>query len=185
MSGFDLTNLMPFYLDETDEQIAGLNEMLLKLEQAPGDQKALREAFRLVHSIKGSSSVMGFGAVKELTHHLETFFDEIRGGKRDLDRPFLDLCFRCLDALRDYHTDLRSRGQSDVDLTGLTALVIARLSGEDASPPLPRNRPCRCRCRLRKHRSRRSPSPTKPPRRRRPRPSSPLPSWRAVPASSA
>ncbi len=75
------------------------------------------------------------GAVKELTHHLETFFDEIRGGKRDLDRPFLDLCFRCLDALRDYHTDLRAQGQSAVDLTGLTALVIARLSGEAAPPP--------------------------------------------------
>ena len=134
-SGFDLANLMPFYLDETDEQIAGLNEMLLKLEQEPGDQKSLREAFRLVHSIKGSASVMGFGAVKELTHHLETFFDQIRSGKRDLDRAFLDLCFRCLDALRDYHTDLRANGQSAVDLTGLTELVIARLSGEAAAPP--------------------------------------------------
>lgn len=129
MSGFDLTGLMPFYLDETDEQIAGLNEMLLKLEEQPGDEKSLREAFRLVHSIKGSSTVMGFMPVKGLTHNLETFFDEIRSGKRDLDRSFLNLCFRCLDALRDFHTDLRAKGQSDVDLTGLTELVIASLGG--------------------------------------------------------
>ncbi len=137
MSGFDIESLMPFYLDETDEQIAGLNEMLLSLERTPGDEQVLREAFRMVHSIKGSSTVMGFGQVKELTHHLETFFDQIRSGKRALDRPFLDLCFRCLDALRDYHTDLRSRGQSEVDLTGLTALVVARLEGkeEEAEPP--------------------------------------------------
>ena len=56
MSGFDVENLLPFYLDETDEQIAGLNEMLLQLERSPADEKALREAFRLVHSVKGSAT---------------------------------------------------------------------------------------------------------------------------------
>src|SRR3954449_12955823 len=136
MSGFDLAGLLPFYLDETDEQIAGLNELLLQLERAPGDEKALREAFRLVHSLKGSSTVMGFDQVKDLTHHLETFFDRLRGGDRALDRPSLDLFFRCLDALRDYHADLRARGGSDIDLSGLTALVIGRLEepGADAEP---------------------------------------------------
>ncbi len=135
MSGFDLSELLPFYLDETDEQIVGLNELLLKLEQEPGDEKALREAFRLVHSVKGSSTVMGLLQVKELTHHLETFFDQIRAGQRALDRPFLDLCFRCLDALRDYHAELRAQGQCDMDLSGLTQLVIARLEGSEPEVP--------------------------------------------------
>src|SRR5689334_16724245 len=135
MSGFDVEGLMPFYLDETDEQISGLNEMLLQLEQAPGDEKALREAFRLVHSIKGSSTVMGFAQVKGLTHHLETFFERLRAGTRALDRPSLDLFFACLDALRDYHVDLRAKGQSDVDLSGLTARVVQRLEG--AADPAP------------------------------------------------
>ena len=31
--------------------------------------------------------VMGFGPVKDLTHHLEAFFDRLRCGKRTLDRP--------------------------------------------------------------------------------------------------
>lgn len=140
MSGFDLSELLPFYLDESDEQIAGLNEMLLTLEQAPGDEKALREAFRLAHSIKGGATVMGFTQVKELTHHLESFFDQIRSGQRSLDRPFLDLCFRCLDALRDYHADLRARGESGADLTGLAELLVARLEGkgvaEDVTAPV-------------------------------------------------
>jgi len=133
MSGFDLSELLPFYLDETDEQIASLNEMLLTLEQEPGDEKAMREAFRLAHSIKGGAAVMGFTQVKELTHHLESFFDQIRSGQRELDRPFLDLCFRCLDALRDYHADLRARGESSADLTGLAGLVVARLEGKAAA----------------------------------------------------
>src|SRR5262249_55920606 len=75
MSGFDVESLLPTYLDEVDEQISSLNETLLRLEQAPDDEKTLRDAFRLVHTVKGSSTMMGFGQVRDLTHHLETFFD--------------------------------------------------------------------------------------------------------------
>ena len=62
MSGFNLAELLPFYLDETDEHIAALNDALLRLEQDPTDVKALQEAFRMFHSIKGASVVMGFAA---------------------------------------------------------------------------------------------------------------------------
>ena len=156
MSGFDLAELLPFYLDETDEHIAALNDSLLRLEQDPTDAKALQEAFRMFHSIKGASVVMGFKPVNQLTHHLESLFEELRSKKRSLDRPILDLTFRCLDELRDYHRDLRAKGESGVDLSGLVTQVIdylhATTSGGEqvvsgtalaqpmkASPPLPKN----------------------------------------------
>ena len=124
MSGFNIAELLPFYLDETDEHIAALNDSLLRLEQDPTDLKALQEAFRMFHSIKGASVVMGFKPVNQLTHHLESLFEELRSKKRSLDRAILDLTFRCLDELRDYHRDLRAKGQSDVDLSGLVTQVI-------------------------------------------------------------
>lgn len=112
MSDFNLSELLPFYLDETDENIAALNDSLLRLESDPADAHALAEAFRMFHSIKGASVVMGFDAVNHLTHHLESLFEELRNKKRTLDRPLLDLTFRCLDDLRDYHRELRAEGQS-------------------------------------------------------------------------
>ncbi|MFO0908053.1 MAG: Hpt domain-containing protein [Isosphaeraceae bacterium] len=139
MSGFDLGELLPFYLDETDEQITALNDALLKLEQDPSDAPVLREAFRMIHSIKGSSTVMGFDTVKHLTHHLETYFEQLRSGQRILDRAILDLSFRCLDGLRDFHRELRSGGSSSIDLSGLTAEVVASLRGE--APPAPPEEP--------------------------------------------
>ncbi|WZP00219.1 chemotaxis protein CheA [Isosphaeraceae bacterium EP7] len=137
MSGFDLTDLLPYYLDETDEQIASLSDALLKLEQAPTEEASLRAVFRLVHTIKGSSMVLGFESVKDLTHHLEAYFDALRSGKRSLDRRSLDLCFRCLDALRDYHKDLRAEGQSAVDLAALTALVVRISEGHEEEESAP------------------------------------------------
>jgi two-component system chemotaxis sensor kinase CheA len=127
MSGFDLAELLPFYLDETDEHIAALNDSLLRLEQNPTDVAALQEAFRMFHSIKGASVVMGFKPVNQLAHHLESLFEELRSKKRELDRPILDLTFKCLDELRDYHRDLRAEGQSSIDLSDLVAQVVAYL----------------------------------------------------------
>jgi two-component system chemotaxis sensor kinase CheA len=135
MSGFNLSELLPFYLDETDEHIAALNDALLRLEQDSTDSKALAEAFRMFHSIKGASVVMGFEPVNRLTHHLESLFDQFRSKKRTLDRPVLDLTFRCLDELRDYHKELRAEGQSRVDLASLTPLVIATLEGSPQAQP--------------------------------------------------
>ena len=137
MSGFDLSELLPFYLDETDEHIAALNDALLRLEQDPVDERALAEAFRMFHSIKGASVVMGFEPVNRLTHNLESLFDQFRSMKRTLDRPVLDLTFRCLDELRDYHRELRAGGQSQVDLSTLTPLVIAALEMAPAPTPTP------------------------------------------------
>jgi two-component system chemotaxis sensor kinase CheA len=133
MAGFDLSELLPYYLDETDEQIGVLNDSLLKLERDPADASVLREAFRMVHSIKGSSTVMGIDQVKRLTHHLETFFDQLRSGERTLDRPTLDLSFRCLDGLRDYHRKLRDGNQDAVDLSGLTQEVLASLEASSTT----------------------------------------------------
>ncbi len=157
MSGFNLAELMPFYLDETDEHIAGLNDALLRLEQEPGDAKALQEAFRMFHSIKGASVVMGFQPVNRLTHHLESLFEQLRSKKRVLDRAVLDLTFRCLDELRDYHRELRAEGQSDADLSALTAEVdeAARGCRHHPRPPGPRRR--------HRHRGRSSLSRRRPP----------------------
>ena len=163
MSGFNLAELLPFYLDETDEHIAGLNDALLRLEQDPADAKALQEAFRMFHSIKGASVVMGFQPVNRLTHHMESLFEQLRSKKRTLDRPVLDLTFRCLDELRDYHRDLRAQGQSEVDLSALTAEVDAAVHATPAADAADRRSRSPAGRRPAAPRSRRRPSP-----RRRP-----------------
>ncbi|WP_165074409.1 chemotaxis protein CheA [Paludisphaera rhizosphaerae] len=137
MADFDLAGLLPFYLDETDENIAALNDALLRLEQDPTDAKSLAEAFRMFHSIKGASIVMGFEAVNKLTHVLESLFDQLRNKKRELDRPVLDITFRCLDELRDYHRELRSEGRSNRDLAGLTREVDVALKAPSTATPPP------------------------------------------------
>ncbi len=142
MSGFDPSELLPFYLDETDEQIATLNDALLRfLRRPPPTSPRLQEAFRMFHSIKGAAVVMGFEPVSRLeAHHLESLYEQVRSQKRTLDRARLDLSFRCLDELRDYHRNLRAEGSGGGDLSTphLPGCLVPRLHNIGRPRPLRR-----------------------------------------------
>ena len=62
-----------------------LVQALLALEADSRDPRQIDEAFRLLHSIKGSSALLGLDRITALTHHLESHFVQIRSGRRTLD----------------------------------------------------------------------------------------------------
>lgn len=103
-----MATYLQMYLDETSEQLDALVETLLALEGNPTHAGQLNEAFRLIHSIKGSSAMMGLDSITVLTHHLENHFERIRSGLQSLDRPMMDLVLRCIDFLKECNSRLRS-----------------------------------------------------------------------------
>lgn len=104
----EMAQYLQMYLDETAEQLDALVESLLVLEGHPTDAEQLNEAFRLIHSIKGSSAMMGLDGVTVLTHHLENHFERLRSGLRQLDQPAMGLILRCIDFLRECNYRLRA-----------------------------------------------------------------------------
>ena len=104
----EMGDYLRLYLDETDEQLDGLVETFLQLEDNPTDAQGLNEAFRLIHSIKGSSALLGFDRITTLTHHLETHFERLRSGHQELDTATINVVLRCIDFLRDCNRLLRA-----------------------------------------------------------------------------
>ena len=103
ISADEMASYMQLYLDETSEQLDSLVETLLVLEQEPTSGDHLNEAFRLIHSVKGSSAMMGFESITALDHHLENHFERLRSGIRTLDVETMGLILRCIDFLRGCH----------------------------------------------------------------------------------
>lgn len=128
----EMADYLQMYLDETSEQLDALVETLLVLEGAPGDAAQLNEAFRLIHSIKGSSAMMGLDSITVLTHHLENHFERLRSGLVPLERPVMDLILRCIDFLRACNRRLRegtplgSAPELLEELNALTASTASR-----------------------------------------------------------
>lgn len=104
----EMAQYLQMYLDETSEQLDALVESLLLLETNPTDAAQLNESFRLIHSIKGSSAMMGLGGVTVLTHHLENHFERLRSGLRELDQASMALILRSIDFLRECNRRLRA-----------------------------------------------------------------------------
>jgi two-component system chemotaxis sensor kinase CheA len=132
----EMADYLRLYLDETGEQLDGLVQTLLVLETNPSDSKQLDEAFRLLHSIKGSSALLGLDRITSLTHHLESHFVRLRSGKRTLDTATMNVVLRCIDFLRDCNERLR-RGELLGNAGELLEQVRALEHATDAGSPAP------------------------------------------------
>ncbi len=107
----DMAEYLQTFLDETEEQLDDLVETMLALERQSSSQNELNEAFRLIHSIKGSAGMMGFDNITVLTHHLESHFERLRSGLAQLDERTMGLVLRCVDFLRQCNSRLRDGEQ--------------------------------------------------------------------------
>ncbi|MBW4862832.1 MAG: chemotaxis protein CheA [Paeniclostridium sp.] len=80
MSGMDSLN--EFYVQENMQLLEQLEEILLVGQSGTGElgKEEIEEIFRAMHTIKGSSAMMGYDSLTKLTHSIEDVFDEIRNG---------------------------------------------------------------------------------------------------------
>jgi two-component system chemotaxis sensor kinase CheA len=108
MPSAEMAQYLQMYLDETSEQLDALVESLLLLESHPTDADQLNESFRLIHSVKGSSAMMGLDGITALTHHLENHFERLRSGLRELDQASMAITLRAIDFLRECNSRLRA-----------------------------------------------------------------------------
>lgn len=104
----DMSQYLQTFLDETEEQLDDLVETMLSLEKESTNRDDLNEAFRLIHSIKGSAGMMGLDHITVLTHHLENRFERFRSGAESLDDATMSLVLRCIDFLRQCGERLRA-----------------------------------------------------------------------------
>ena len=60
----------------------------------------LNEIFRAAHTIKGTSSFLGFDQVTNLTHKMEDILNKLRKAEMDVTPEIMDLLLESLDILK-------------------------------------------------------------------------------------
>ncbi len=130
----DMAEFVSVYIDETGEQCEQLVQLLLALESEPRDARRIAEAFRLIHSIKGSAAMLGLDRITGLAHHLESHFERLRSGSLLLDGPTIEAALRCIDYFRACNDRLR-QGEKLEPLDDL--LEVVKKLGQATPPVLP------------------------------------------------
>ncbi|MDI9644446.1 MAG: chemotaxis protein CheA [Candidatus Verstraetearchaeota archaeon] len=97
------------YLGEVRDHISRLNELFLHLEKSPEDRDALNEAFRVMHTIKGDSAMMGLSHIAEKAHKAEDILDGLRGGRERVCQEVIDRLLSHVDDISELVEEFAGR----------------------------------------------------------------------------
>ena len=125
------------FRSESQDQLAAINRALLTLESERESPPAVAEVFRAVHTVKGMSATMGYQAVAEFAHELESLLDRMRGAGGLVTPPVMDALFAAADALERGIAEASESAPRTEEMTA----SLQRLSGAfraaapDGAPP--------------------------------------------------
>ncbi|MHB8764654.1 MAG: chemotaxis protein CheA [Deferrisomatales bacterium] len=113
---------------ESRELVEELEQDLVALEGSPDDKELLNKIFRAAHTVKGSSSFLGFQRISEVTHRVEDVFNKLRRGERNLSPGLMDVVLDAVDRVRRL-LDAAERRQEGPRVDDLLAALTEALDG--------------------------------------------------------
>jgi len=128
----EIKEVIDDFLVEADELINSLDNNIVKLESSPGDLDLLNEIFRAAHTIKGTSSFLGFEQVTTLSHRMEDILNKLRKSEMVVKPEVMDLLLESLDLLKVLLDNVRLGSGEKVNLDDILARLSVVLSSQDA-----------------------------------------------------
>lgn len=94
-----MDNYQHKFIEEVKELIAEIETDLLAFEKDKNNIATLENIARVMHTLKGSSSMFGFDNIVEITHTLESLFKKIKNNELIADTQIIDLTFSVIDII--------------------------------------------------------------------------------------
>ncbi|MBC7131099.1 Hpt domain-containing protein, partial [Candidatus Bathyarchaeota archaeon] len=115
---FDMDQYKQLFIEEAKEHIDNMTKALLTVEKEPENIDAINSLFRSAHTLKGSSAMMGFKDIAELTHKMEDIFDGLRKGGK-VSSNLISLLLECVDALTLRLEKLQNGSDNEINVAPL------------------------------------------------------------------
>ena len=102
MQGFDdqMAEIIESFIVESNELIDKLGQDLLLLEKDGTDAELHNTIFRAVHTVKGTSSFLGFEQMTNLAHNYEDVLNKIRKKELVVSGDVMDIMFEAYDFMK-------------------------------------------------------------------------------------
>ncbi|MFT3710959.1 MAG: chemotaxis protein CheA [Archangium sp.] len=139
MSAIDPDLLRDFLL-ESREVLQRLDGDFVELEKNPADQARLKEIFRGVHTIKGTSSFLALHRLERLAHAGESLMDRLRSGDLVLDAEMTTALLAMVDGIRAMVSEVECSATDGEDSYDALVQKLLRLAGEapeESAAPAP------------------------------------------------
>ena len=105
----EMKEIIAEFIVESTELIDTVIQDVVVIENNP-DKEVINAIFRAVHTIKGTSSFLGFGVLSELAHRAEDVLGLIRKDELVPDRKAADALLDALDLMKLLIEDIKTQG---------------------------------------------------------------------------
>ncbi|HUI72390.1 MAG TPA: Hpt domain-containing protein, partial [Spirochaetia bacterium] len=141
VAGPEDARLSRAFLEESEELVQKLGQSLVTLEDS-SDSALVNEVFRLTHSLKSESALMGYASLSRLSHAMEDVLGMVRSGTLSLSKDVRDLLLAGADRSAAMISEIARDGKesesgaADIirDLSTLVAPDRGSLSAEPGGP---------------------------------------------------
>ncbi len=134
----EMQEIFEGFLVETQELIDSLSQDLMLIEDNPDDMELLNRIFRSFHTIKGTSSFMGFDNIAHITHHAEDLLNKLRREELKANQAITDVLLEVQDWIQFLMNQLQQGINEKVDYQNTIAELESLSSGsqqqEEESP---------------------------------------------------
>ena len=117
--------LLDEFLIESLEGLSTIADELSAFEKNNQNFELLNSIFRKVHTLKGSTSFLGFKKLQELTHVTETILDLLRNKKLTLTTSIMDTLLKAFDACLEM---LKYIDKNEVESNIDYSLIVSELN---------------------------------------------------------
>ncbi len=125
-----MDNMKAVYLEEASELLDKLEGALLQLDETPEEKSIIEEVFRIMHTLKGNSSMFGFINIAEFIHNLETVYDLIRTDKQQVSKELIDVTLASMDHIKEIIKDHELTNEANKDRHKQLTTQILAFAGE-------------------------------------------------------
>ncbi|MDD3846006.1 MAG: chemotaxis protein CheA [Syntrophorhabdaceae bacterium] len=119
----EMQEIIDEFIVESSELMDNVIQDIVVIEQNQ-DEEVVNSIFRAVHTIKGTSSFLGFNALSQLAHKGEDVLGVIRKGEMATDQTVADILLESFDLMKLMIEDIRDQGSENHDASA----VIVKLT---------------------------------------------------------
>jgi two-component system chemotaxis sensor kinase CheA len=135
---------LKLFVSDCEERFSRAQELILGLEQNPADTDAVKELFRIFHTVKGECGFLKLTTLGTLAHNSESLLDLLRSGKIPVTKEIVDILLKGLDIAQELAKDLKE-GEFDAYrsvpvgkyINGLSQFITTSESGSVPAPAVP------------------------------------------------
>lgn len=126
----EMDEIVKEFLVESNEGLDQLDRDLVALEKDPTEKERLASIFRAIHTVKGTSGVLGFPKIEAVAHVGENLLSRMRDGKLRLSAEITSGLLAMVDALREMLASIEATGAEGEREIQATVERLAKLLEE-------------------------------------------------------